>query len=173
MRLVFPIVLATAMLAGCAPPPRPAAPPPPPPRAVAATPPPPVALGPDWNDWPRTPGSWRYSVSGARGSATFGVAQAMVAALTCDRSTGMVSLSVPADAATPITVRTSTTTRTLTSHADATTPAIIQADLPAADPLLDAIAFSRGRFTVERAGSAPLVLPPYAEIGRVIEDCRG
>jgi hypothetical protein len=41
------------------------------------------------------------------------------------------------------------------------------------DPLLDAIAFSRGRFVIEQSGRAPLVLPPHAEIGRVIENCRG
>ena len=41
------------------------------------------------------------------------------------------------------------------------------------DPLLDAIAFSRGRFVIEQTGQPPLVLPPHAEIGRVIEDCRG
>jgi hypothetical protein len=39
--------------------------------------------------------------------------------------------------------------------------------------MLDAMVFSRGRFVVDRAGAAPLVVPPYAELGRVIEDCRG
>ena len=39
--------------------------------------------------------------------------------------------------------------------------------------MLDAMVFSRGRFVVERTGAAPLVVPPYAEIGRVVEDCRG
>jgi hypothetical protein len=40
------------------------------------------------------------------------------------------------------------------------------------DPLLDAIAFSRGRFRVEVAGQPPLYLPSWPEISRVIEDCR-
>ncbi len=36
---------------------------------------------------------------------------------------------------------------------------------PVADPLLDAMAFSRGRFTNEQSGQVPLVIPAYAEIG--------
>ena len=40
------------------------------------------------------------------------------------------------------------------------------------DPLLDAIAFSRGRFTVESESGAMLVLPAWPEPARVVEDCR-
>ena len=40
------------------------------------------------------------------------------------------------------------------------------------DPLLDAMAFSRGRFMVEMGGAQTLVLPAWSELGRVIEDCR-
>lgn len=47
------------------------------------------------------------------------------------------------------------------------------AELPADDPLLDEIAFSRGRFTVEGEGLAPLFLPTWPEPARVIDDCRG
>ena len=47
------------------------------------------------------------------------------------------------------------------------------AALPADDPLLDELAFSRGRFTVEATGLATLVLPAWPEPARVIEDCRG
>ena len=41
------------------------------------------------------------------------------------------------------------------------------------DRLLDAIGFSRGRFTLDQQGAAPLVIPPYAEVERVTQDCRG
>lgn len=47
------------------------------------------------------------------------------------------------------------------------------ATLRAGDPLLDAMAFSRGRFAIEVNGLPTLYLPAWAEIGRVIEDCRG
>lgn len=58
-------------------------------------------------------------------------------------------------------------------------PATLSADgawtvarLAAGDQLLDAIAFSRGRFGLEVPGLPPLVLPAYPELTRVVEDCR-
>ena len=47
-----------------------------------------------------------------------------------------------------------------------------RASVPARDPLLDAMAFSRGRFAVEVSGGPTLVVPAYPEVTRVIEDCR-
>ena len=41
------------------------------------------------------------------------------------------------------------------------------------DVRLDRMAFSRGRFAVEDAAGRALTFPSWAEIGRVIEDCRG
>ena len=49
---------------------------------------------------------------------------------------------------------------------------LLAVDLPAHDSLLDAIAFSRGRFMIEVMGEAPLFLPAWPEISRVIDDCR-
>ena len=40
------------------------------------------------------------------------------------------------------------------------------------DPLLDAIAFSRGRLWVDASGTMPLILRAAAEPARSIEDCR-
>ena len=40
------------------------------------------------------------------------------------------------------------------------------------DPLLDTMAITRGRFAVEVEGETPLYLPAWAEVTRVIEDCR-
>ena len=171
--------LALAVLlfaAACAPTPRPVAshPPAPPPPIVAAPPP----LAADWRDWPVTPGDWRYARRGAGGSeATFGSATAVMARLVCDPAQHRVTLVAAGGPGAPaMTVRTSTATRTLPTqavgHMDAWPPVTHEAALPTADPLLDAMAFSRGRFAIERAGEAPLVLPSWAEVGRVIEDCR-
>jgi hypothetical protein len=44
--------------------------------------------------------------------------------------------------------------------------------LAATDPLLDAIAFSRGRFAVEAPGLPTLILPTWPEPARVVEECR-
>jgi hypothetical protein len=46
------------------------------------------------------------------------------------------------------------------------------AQLAARDPLLDAMAFSKGRFAVDVPGLPPLYLPAWPEVTRVIEDCR-
>ncbi len=51
-------------------------------------------------------------------------------------------------------------------------PILFEMALAVSDSLLDAMAFSRGRFMVEMGGAPTLVLPAWAEIGRVIEDCR-
>jgi hypothetical protein len=48
----------------------------------------------------------------------------------------------------------------------------VTADLAASDPLLDGIAFSRGRIAVAMAGGVPLVVPAWPEAARTIEDCR-
>ena len=52
------------------------------------------------------------------------------------------------------------------------TAGTVTAELGAYDALLDAIASSRGRIGFSTSGVAALVVPPWAEVGRVIEDCR-
>jgi hypothetical protein len=160
MRYVIPIALTFLTLAGCAAPQSAlvAGPAPivtPPPRPAPATPP----LASDWNDWPFTPGDWRYAAS----SASFVAGAESPLRMRCDRATRNVVIT--GITAGPLTIRTTTMTRRMTA-----TPAI---SLSSNDPLLDAIAFSRGRFVIEQPGAAPLVIPPHPEIGRVIEDCRG
>jgi hypothetical protein len=51
-------------------------------------------------------------------------------------------------------------------------PPTIAARIPTHDPLLDAMAFSKGRFAVEIGGLPTLYAPSWAEVTRVIEDCR-
>ena len=71
--------------------------------------------------------------------------------------------------------------RVRTSFADAAWPVQTAAgaapyatvSLDAADPVLDRMAFSRGRFVIELSGQPYLALPPWPEFIRVIEDCRG
>ena len=152
-------VIAAALLTACAGKPRPA--PSPAPAAVPAAPavaadlPPPADA--DWPDRPLTAGDWSYR-SDAGGSearfAGFG--------LRCDPARREVILSREG-AGGPVRVRTTYGERALSSGAA----------LPAADPLLDQMAFSRGRFAVEAEGSPMLIVPTWPEPARVIEDCRG
>ena len=165
-----------AFLSACAAPrkPEPAAlPAPPPPRPVAtAMPAPPPA---DWRDAPLTSGTWNYEPGTAGSVARFGPESgAALASLRCDRAAGQIVLhrAGSAPGPLPLTITTSTATRAFTATPDAgTTPQLMLAFAPR-DPVLDGMAFSRGRFVIEVAGLPTLYLPAWPEIGRVIEDCR-
>ena len=169
-RIAIPALL--AMLAACVPQRSVPLVEPTPPPIVAA--PSPTPLASDWRDWPLTPGTWSYRRD-ARGSiALFGTPGGDAAlTLRCDLAARQVYLSRAGSAAGPLTVRTTTTTRLLDVRPTGGTPAYGAIALIPGDPLLDAMGFSRGRFTVEQAGAPPLVVPAWAEIERVTEDCRG
>lgn len=143
-----------------------------PPAPVVAPPPPPAPTPvADWQDWPWTPGAWRYARDAGGTAARYAVpGQPAVAVLRCDRAARALLLSRPGVTAAPFTIRTSATTRSVATTAASD---MVTARFAPDDRLLDAMAFTRGRFTIEQPGATPLVLPPWAEVGRVIEDCRG
>lgn len=155
-----------------------AAPPPPSPVARPAPPPPPMPrpapLAADWRDRPLTPGTWAYDRD-ARGSrALFGAIEAdALLVLRCDRAERRIFLSRAGAGPAPLTIRTTGATRALVVEPTGGTPPYAAAAFAANDPLLDAMAFSRGKLVIEQAGAPTLVVPAWAEIGRVIEDCRG
>ena len=168
MRRSIPLSLALVGLASCVPQARPPAPAPV--RAVALPPviAPPVAE--DWRDWPVTPGDWRYGRDGTGSIARFGTAGTPpLMTLRCDPAVRQVALTVRGSVA-AATVRTSSATRTLTMAPDG--EGASRATLAASDPLLDAMGFSRGHFAVEAGGRPVLVVPAWAEIERVTQDCR-
>lgn len=92
----------------------------------------------------------------------------------CDRNAGTITMlrEGAANGPVPITVMTTSITRGLSGTPQSTPARVIVVTLPARDPLLDAMAFSRGRFAIEAAGLAPLYVPSWPEVSRVIEDCR-
>jgi len=153
-------VAGAALLSACAGKPDPApAPRPAPP--VRQAPPPAVAAPPaeadsqGWRDGPLTPGDWSFDA--ASGEARYGDFS-----LRCDKARRQVVLA-RAGASGPLRLRT-----TYGEHALAAGAA-----LPADDPRLDEIAFSRGRFAVDAPGMATLVLPAWPEPARIVGDCRG
>ena len=174
-RLPLAAALALAIAACVGAPPPPAAPPP---RAVsvprpAPPPPPPKALGADWRDWPLTPGTWSYRRDERGSLALFGVAGSdALLTLRCDAAAHRLYLSRAGTAATPATVRTSTAVRALPMQPTGGATPYVATALAPSDPLLDAIGFSRGHFLVEQAGQPPLVVPAWAEVERVTQDCR-
>ncbi len=128
----------------------------------------PAAMPANWQDAPLTPGDWRWSMEGSLSVARFGDG---LLVLSCDPSGRAVTLlrGGSGAAAGPIIVSTSTITRTLTGTAGNKGIAVT---LPASDSLLDAMAFSRGRFSVETEGFPTLYAPSWPEVSRVTEDCR-
>lgn len=177
MRLTISLIL-IAVLAGCvAKPitPRASLRPVPRPAAVVPRPVPPPSA--DWRDWPVTVGDWAYRQDQAGSTALFGASGAnALLTLRCDAASRTVYLSRQGAGVAPLTVRTSSVSRSVpvqpTSAGPAGAPTYVATRLTARDPLLDAMAFSRGRFIVEQAGAATLVVPAWAEIARVTEDCR-
>ncbi|MEH3104190.1 MAG: hypothetical protein PGN12_09825 [Sphingomonas phyllosphaerae] len=171
----LPLAMVVLASAGCVPravPPAPIVPVPAPSPAPEPLPAPtPVA---NWQDWPWTPGAWRYVRDAAGTRASYGGAgQTPAAELRCDRAARAVLLSRPGSNPGPFTIRTSAATRSVPTQVVAAAVPQVLARFASDDRLLDAMAFTRGRFTVEQSGTPPLVLPPWAEVGRVIEDCRG
>ncbi|HEV2748570.1 MAG TPA: hypothetical protein VGW34_14905, partial [Allosphingosinicella sp.] len=135
-------------------------------------PPPPPPPAADWRDVPLTPGGWSYRGEGAGSLAAFaeGAAGARFA-VRCDRGARQIRLERDgAAAAAAMIVRTTFDARSLPVRPER---GLVVAVLDPRDPLLDSLAFSRGRFTVEAPGAPMLVIPAWPEPARVIEDCRG
>jgi hypothetical protein len=135
----------------------------------------PVDVSTSWMDMPQTPGDWRYRDSGSTSAALFATAQGAARfTLTCNRALRTITLMRPGETGGSAAMRilTETRTRTLDARPSGQQPPSIAATLPANDPLLDAMAFSKGRFAVETAGMPTLYLPSWPEVTRVIEDCR-
>lgn len=133
----------------------------------------PSVSGPDLSYAATVGGNWTYAPLATGSEATYvdGQLRPQVT-IRCTRLTRRVSIAKPVSAAvSALWVWTSSQTRSLPATFDATSSRV-SADLPAFDPLLDAIAWSRGRIGFSTAGAAPLVVPPWSEVGRVIEDCR-
>jgi hypothetical protein len=119
-------------------------------------------------------GKWTYRAIEGGSEADFIDAAATVRmAIRCNRAVRTVSIirsGVPAAAPT-LAVWTTTSSKTVPARYLATKELI--ADAAATDPLLDAIAFSDGRFATAASGAPMLAVPAWTEIARVIEDCRG
>jgi len=169
---VVPLVV-LLLAAGCVPSPPPSPPAPRPPVATRPAPPPAPPAPADWRDAPATPGTWTWANEAGRSTARYGQpGQPSLAVLTCDLARRTTNLWRTGTAgSTALLVVTATSARRALTASAAPTGGVI-ASLPGSDPLLDAIAFSRGRFMLETPGNPPLYLPSWPELSRVVEDCR-
>ena len=127
----------------------------------------------DFSYWPVSPGAWTYrAVTGGSEAAFVDGAGATRMVIACGKLTRLVTLSrISAAPASSLSFWTSSDSRNLASRFDQPSGRII-AQVGGMDPLLDAIAVSRGRFAVSMPGSPALVMPAGTEIAHVVEDCR-
>ncbi len=168
-------------LVGCAPAPAPAPTPAPQPAPAPveqrpAQPPAsiPAAVPANWMDVTATPGDWSYRAISGQTQAIFGQPGKALMVMTCNPQRDIVTLfrAGSTRSAVPMRILTETATRTLTGVTTSDANPSIKADIQGSDPLLDAMAFSKGRFAVETAGLQTLYLPAWPEVTRVMEDCR-
>ena len=125
----------------------------------------PVAAFESVRAFPLTPGAWTYRATAEGSESGF----AGVLRIRCDKAVRQISLQrlgvapTPGVALPPLLVATDSLARSLPGAG---------ASLGPFDPLLDAIAFSRGRFVVTGGGGGMLVVPAWPEAARSIENCR-
>ena len=103
-------------------------------------------------------GQWSYVATATGGEARYG----LHLALQCDRPTRTVMIARPGIPSAALTIVTDTAWRTLPPNGR----------LSAYDPLLDAMAFSRGRFLISSGTGPALAVPSWPEGARAVEDCR-
>ena len=123
----------------------------------------PVASVDAYRGMPLAAGAWSLRLTAGSSEASFGVAgRPARLTLRCDIAARRVRITRPDRPPGAITIVTSSLTRTLAAPGD----------VAAFDPLLDAMAFSRGRYVVTVAGAQALIVPAWPEAARIVEDCR-
>lgn len=124
-----------------------------------------------WLDAPQTPGHWMYREAADESFAEYVSPDGRL----------LVSINCSADHDIFIATASDNLNEGIMSIRTETQSRIFQADtregwrqvaLVPKDSLLEAMALSRGRFAIELEGQSTLYLPAWAEVTRVIEDCR-
>ena len=118
-------------------------------------------------------GSWSYTELADGSEAVFtNVSNYPQLWVHCTRATRRVSIArAAAGPAAVMNVWTSSATRAVPSGFSPATGRLT-IDLGNYDPLLDAIATSRGRLGFAIGSGPALVVPAWPEVARVVEDCR-
>lgn len=170
----------TFTIAACVPAPAPPpavatpAPAPPPSPTPAATPAVQQVAYANFLDAPQTPGDWSYVDEPGESLALFGVADPVHPfVLRCDKGSRRIGIARRGETTRPLVMRIRTETRDgVLSATQVDGWRLVAANVAASDPLLDAMAISKGRIAVEVEGMPTLYIPAWPEITRVIEDCR-
>ena len=107
---------------------------------------------------PLSAGQWTYSQTASGSESRFG----SLLAIRCERAARTVVIERVGSPQALLTIATSSAMQSLAAGGR----------VAATDPLLDAIAFSRGRFLVAGGAAPVLAIPSWPEAARSIEDCR-
>ncbi|MEM6909599.1 MAG: hypothetical protein AAF494_13070 [Pseudomonadota bacterium] len=146
-------------------------------QSQPAPPPPPLAepTYANYLDAPASPGTWRYEDEPGENLALFGATKGQpIFLLRCAEgkfAIGRVT-DQPQSSARAMSVTTETGSRQLTAEPVPGRTRILAAYIPPDDELLDAMAITKGRIAIQVEGERTLYVPAWAEISRVIEDCR-
>lgn len=163
--------LLAAMAAACVPraaPPvsAPAPAPAPSPASPPEQPPPPPPV--DWQEGELSQGDWDYRQDGAATFALFRTDR-LTFRLRCEPGRS-VTVALTGAQMPALVIRTSYGEQRLPATRSHSNEMV--ASLAPNDPLLDQMAFSRGRLLVQAEGGSGLIVPAWPEIARVAEDCR-
>ncbi len=139
--------------------------------------PPQPNLATNWQDWPMAAGDWSYRRDGRGSSAVFGRSDGgSLFVMRCDKARQKLVLArsgaFPDGVAGRMSIRTSSALQTYPIENSRDFPNHVSAELMVRDPQLDAMVFSRGKFIVSVKGASDLVIPAWAEVARIVEDCR-
>ncbi|WP_137679596.1 hypothetical protein [Aurantiacibacter suaedae] len=127
----------------------------------------------NWMDAPQTPGDWSFRLIPTGALAQFGSDPANpLFGLECVKATRQVLLHVPRASGGAMLLRTESMDRTLEPASLPSGPSYVRYLVAARDPLLDAMAFSKGRFAAQVSGGLAYYLPAWPEVTRVVEECR-
>ena len=139
-------------------------------------PPPPVAVEPEkpWDVATVMPGSWNYRQDATGSIAAFGFPNGAPAlTLRCTAPRREIEMLIPgSNTPATVTLRTSAGNLAWPGGPSLDGSVTLRIARGASDNGLDWIAFSRGRMSVEVPGRPRLLVPVWAEVSRVIEDCR-
>jgi hypothetical protein len=169
----YPPVLSIAvLLVACTPSPSPHPSSPPPIAPPPVSPRPPIDAG-NWRDVPLAPGTWHYVDGREVSAARYGPdGAAPLIVVRCDKARRQIAIML-AGSAQQLTIATSSGSEHFAAgRVDEGGFAMTAALFAASDPLLDRLAFSRGRFALAGPARAFVAAPTWAEPARTIEDCR-
>ena len=125
-------------------------------------------------DAPQTSGGWTYADAFDGSTATYATDRSVELVLWCDKDTKVIGIdrltSLQATGDRELEITTETVRRGFIMAPVRSMS--VTAQFSPQDPILDAMAITKGRFVVGVEGERTLYLPAWVEVTRVIEDCR-